>query len=855
MNTQTSENPIETTRPDSLTVAEIQKLFEPFGDAYERILRREHTVILGPRDSGKSMVLKYMSLPTQLIEHRSLSNLPFIGIYLPLSAGICNPFIEAYRSDKSKRWEMFSHCFNLLFSEVLVGTVKDLKEIGDSLKKEIIGIIKDTFSFLYGIDEPDRIVKTLQDERRRISDKIELSKPRSLSSDGFNEVTFIHSFIPFICQRLNEIFSRAAGKEVKVYLLIDGYENLEELAPVFNVLIERYGDQPYFLKMGARRFGGMIEADIRNRSIEPHQDFHIVSLIYESPASESYMDWVRSIINGHFRKSGKEKFRNLDIFSLLSPGLTQEMLLPSVDYKELKLPSFRQLGREARQGNYYGFLTFVLLSSGTVGDFVQLCHAVMDKRITQGDQLNRRSLADVAKEFSNKEFLHILERGRKYGSELQRLIYHILSPFEEQFVGQSGTTSTEAIPYKVKILMGNPEEVNNTEFCTALKQGFEIGVLRSDKIVEHEVKNTVPLEFWVNLSLMPKFGLKPVIGGGEEGYPMSILQEIMKKRYPEEPGAPLRFTDRIKPKAPKKKVFLSTSFQVEDKLARDALKIGMSEHILDRRLSQRDFEVMEPKYCFDAEDIRGPEKLRDRAKYGLTIADYSIFDVSSRRPSVFFELGMAHALCKPWWMVWHCTSSNPLDTSFLPGFLKQPLIIDFTLTKAGRLSKRDEFCRKVLGSLRELEKGEQFPPDPLAELRQEVALQSNTFYLAHSGESYWSPTGKEVKSWLEGRGLTEVSSPGNLIGEDEGIKICYCIRSASLCLIDTTGLDCGFHYMLGYAYAQKEKRIVISLHRDDKEPIFMWEGMPDIPWNMQRISQNIITHLEAYIPKKGREKP
>ncbi len=509
------ENPIEITRADSLSSEEISILFEPFGDAYHRILRREHTIIFGPRDSGKSMVLKHMSLPTQLIEHKSLSDLPFIGVYLPLSAGICKPFVEAYRSDTTepKHWEMFSHCFNLLFSESLIGTINNTRHIDDNLRKEVMASVKDAFSFLQGIEDPAEIVKNLQDERRQISDRIELRRPRSLSPDGFDEVTFIHTFIPFICQRLNEIFSRATGKEIKVYLLVDGYENLEELAPVFNVLVERHGGQPYFLKIGARKFGEMIKTDIRNRSIEPYQDFNIVSLIYEDPASESYLNWVRSIINeSHFRRSKQEEVKNLDIFSLLSPGSTQQISLPSIEYEQLELPSFSQKNRRVRQQKYYGFLTFVLLSSGIVGDFVKLCHAVMNKRIDEGDQFNRQSLADIAKRFSSDQFSHILERGGEYGIKLQRLVYHLLSSFEKEFIASSRIDSTEAIPYKVEVLLDNTENESNHEFFSVLKRGLEISLLQSEKATESEISNRVPLEFWVNLSLMPKFGLKPTIG-------------------------------------------------------------------------------------------------------------------------------------------------------------------------------------------------------------------------------------------------------------------------------------------------------------------------------------------------------
>ncbi len=328
----------------------------------------------------------------------------------------------------------------------------------------------------------------------------------------------------------------------------------------------------------------------------------------------------------------------------------------------------------------------------------------------------------------------------------------------------------------------------------------------------------------------------------------------MEKRYPGELGSPVAIKDQIRPKVHGKKVFLSTSFHDEHKRARDALKIAISEYVLNRRISQREYELMQPKYCFDAADMLKGNLLREKAKYGLSIADYSVFDVSSKRASVLFELGIAQALRKPWWIVWHSTPFNPLDTSFLPSFLKEPEIIDFKLAKGEKVLKREELCRKVLGRLMELEKEKPFSPDPLKELEREVILQPDSFYFAHSNETYWDTIHKDVKSWLEGRGLTEVKLPEDLTGKDEGVKICYYIKSASLCLIDTTGLDCGFYYVLGYAYAQEGNRITVNLHPGDESSISMWQGMPDISWNMQRMSQDIIAGLQKYISRKSEGK-
>ena len=94
-------NPIDTTRPDYQDSTKICKLFAPPGDRFERILRKGNTVIFGPRDGGKTMLLKHLSLPVQLKKWGNLKDIPFVGIYVPVSGTVCKPFIEAWRNDAS----------------------------------------------------------------------------------------------------------------------------------------------------------------------------------------------------------------------------------------------------------------------------------------------------------------------------------------------------------------------------------------------------------------------------------------------------------------------------------------------------------------------------------------------------------------------------------------------------------------------------------------------------------------------------------------------------------------------------------------------------------------------------------
>ena len=117
-------NPIDTTRPDYQDSTKIWKLFAPPRDRrrFNRILSKGHTVIFGPRDSGKTMLLKHLSLSVQLKKCGNLKNIPSVGIYIPFSGTMCNPYLEARRRDPS-HWQLFSHYFCLTLVEVLLGMI------------------------------------------------------------------------------------------------------------------------------------------------------------------------------------------------------------------------------------------------------------------------------------------------------------------------------------------------------------------------------------------------------------------------------------------------------------------------------------------------------------------------------------------------------------------------------------------------------------------------------------------------------------------------------------------------------------------------------------------------------------
>lgn len=321
------------------------------------------------------------------------------------------------------------------------------------------------------------------------------------------------------------------------------------------------------------------------------------------------------------------------------------------------------------------------------------------------------------------------------------------------------------------------------------------------------------------------------------------LKEWLDKYHPEEVTKRFPFTDRVKPKVRDKKVFLSVSFRVSYLDVRESLKGSISEYILDRKISPRELKMMMDRPCFDAEDMLEGRYIREKAMHGLSAADYSIFETSSKRPSVFFELGIAHALGKPWWVIWYQPKPADFDTSYLPGFLQAPQILTFNITGNKRVSYYKDFCRNLLGRLQKLEEGDPFAADPISTLKKSLRHDASSYYAWIPSEGVFANLPQKIDSLFSQLEYKRSELKNIVFNGSELVSICALVYQSAIVLVETTDEDPGAHYILGYAYGLGGNRLIINIHKKTKKVISMWRDMPEISWSLDTAQDDIISGL------------
>lgn len=81
-------NPFQITTPEDLDAETTVSLFVDVFTDFPKIIDQGHVFLIGPRGVGKSMMFRYLQADCQcIVEKCKFSELPFIGIYIPIKIG------------------------------------------------------------------------------------------------------------------------------------------------------------------------------------------------------------------------------------------------------------------------------------------------------------------------------------------------------------------------------------------------------------------------------------------------------------------------------------------------------------------------------------------------------------------------------------------------------------------------------------------------------------------------------------------------------------------------------------------------------------------------------------------------
>lgn len=353
---EADHNPFKFFQTDKIgysSVDVIRRYFIKVPDYAKIVSPASNTIIAGSRGSGKTMLLRYLSVEVQLRKTDTSENLPFVGFYVKCGAKLFSSM--SCRGDgtcNNRKWvDFFAHVFNLAIvlrlCQILelLRSLKTLDFPGNSeaafCRQLIDNLIR--CEWRSGFEEP-----SFHNAEKAIEDSF--NSARSVSPEAIPYLLPL-DFLHQLASLLKELHSLFDGRPL--FFLLDEMENLTAAQwEVVNLLLKDR-DDPITFKVAAAAEGRPTR-DANGRILKYEDDYTLVSTDkYSKDQSGAYLSFLRDVANRCLEQS------ECGISSI-------EELLEARKYRD---PSerLRFVGRE-----FSGFRRYAFLSSGVVRTFVSL---------------------------------------------------------------------------------------------------------------------------------------------------------------------------------------------------------------------------------------------------------------------------------------------------------------------------------------------------------------------------------------------------------------------------------------------------------------------------------------------------
>lgn len=411
------ENPFEKVKVEDLNdnYELIAYLFaKPEEAIYNKLISRENYRIIGGWGSGKTMLLKYISFKIQaeILKKEFKEKTDFIGIYLKMGQSGFKPFLKPGGEFKKGGETLFGHYFNLLILEKILSIIiyareRDIFKVFHKEENGLAERILSKFSIIYkgpqiGFKSPITSetlnIQSIKNKVERWRLEIEtFLNTRDLEEDlSYRDVLSVHPtsiglFLNEVFQDIKDIIKDISRK--RFYLLLDecdlisiGQQKVINtiIKPRFTTMVFKIVSRPPDIKtMKTIEEGvGLTDREIKKFCLDEMYD----------PTSRSYKNLCHKVAE---KRLDKFNYPIKDIRKILGTYKVEDYIAkeeiesylrkkyPNKQrkennfkeiYKDFKVAASFQILRDKKlRKKYAGFDTFVMLSSGIMLHFLELC--------------------------------------------------------------------------------------------------------------------------------------------------------------------------------------------------------------------------------------------------------------------------------------------------------------------------------------------------------------------------------------------------------------------------------------------------------------------------------------------------
>lgn len=453
-----SKNPFQITTPEDLSAKDVYRLFVDVFSEFPEIIDPGHVFLMGPRGVGKSMMLRYLQADCQLIaEKRKFSELPFLGIYIPIKN---ESFVktELKRLDDRHAAEIFNE--HLMISHISIKIFDTILNNIDALesinKHDLFVYYKDVFlQILY----PNNLGKILDSEVENIdilkniiyllnnSYRIPTiyAKKLAFSTDLPIYDGPLFDYHDFLVPVFSELIKIDGFPQKTIYLLLDDAHFLSEVQTrILNSWIATRTSKKISLKVSSQ-YNYKNYYTVTGATIDSPHDYSEIDMTQRYTSNRSplrYRDRIKNIINKRLELVGI----NVSAEDFFPPDIEQEQRINKIaeEYKtkfdqgngqgyyrtddayRYARPDFiKSLGGSSKSTytySYAGFDQLVHLSSGIVRYFLEPAHIMYSTERTIDKEkeilfISPSIQSKIAYEEADRFLFIELEKFRKEGDE------------------------------------------------------------------------------------------------------------------------------------------------------------------------------------------------------------------------------------------------------------------------------------------------------------------------------------------------------------------------------------------------------------------------------------------------------